>query len=160
VDDESIYQDVSVPIPVEDFGERYMWLRVRNRISNTYSHMIVSASVSLEKPTVEITLRDASHMPPYRVENRSSSVTIVYRQVRRRQVDLRHHLQQRSQAGRQSKWRVLPPFSWHAFVWENVDGKREICVGARGFEEQFKQVSRLLGGMYCFNGHAFSAAFI
>ncbi len=73
---------------------------------------LVCAMLTLVKATVFITLSDKSAHPPYRIENRTSTTTLMYRQ----------------QGREGGAWRVLPPLRWHSFLWDDPMGTRELCV--------------------------------
>ncbi|CAM9775046.1 unnamed protein product, partial [Phaeothamnion confervicola] len=102
---------LSQPILAEDMGETHLWVA-----DGAGRKILVRASVSLQRATVFITLSNAAQFPPYRIENRSSSETIVC------SVD---------------GWYVLPPLQWHSFVWEQLDAPRELRVA---FAQDFRTV--------------------
>ena len=65
------------PIVVDELGQQYVWLAQVGK-----PKAVVCATVSVETPCVYIVLQNASAHPPYRIENRSCTATLVYKQVR------------------------------------------------------------------------------
>ena len=69
----------SLPIHLDATGETHVW--VRDRSLGKCRKWLVSVRRAVEKATVFIVLEDAAARPPQRVENRSTSQILLYRQV-------------------------------------------------------------------------------
>lgn len=67
---------LSRPVLADEMGETHLWVAD----SNGRRHL-AAAFVSLQRATVFITLSPSAQFPPFRVENRSSTETLAYRQV-------------------------------------------------------------------------------
>lgn len=67
---------LSRPVLAEDMGETHLWVMDAHGRRH-----LAAAFVSLQRATVFITLSASAQFPPFRVENRSSTETLAYRQV-------------------------------------------------------------------------------
>lgn len=67
---------LSRPVLAEEMGETHLWV-----VDSRGRRHLATAFVSLQRATVFITLSASAQFPPFRVENRSSMETLVYRQV-------------------------------------------------------------------------------
>ncbi|CAM9870807.1 unnamed protein product, partial [Laminaria digitata] len=119
---------LSRPVLAEEMGETHLWV-----VDSRGRRHLAAAFVSLQRATVFLTLTTAGQFPPFRVENRSSAETLAYRQV---------------DAHKTMGWHILPPLSWHAFLWQEPNKPRAVEVafgtalvststGARHSEEYY-----------------------
>lgn len=67
---------LSRPVLADDMGETHLWV-----VDSRGRRHLAAAFVSLQRATVFITLSPSTQFPPFRVENRSSTDTLAYRQV-------------------------------------------------------------------------------
>jgi hypothetical protein len=77
---------------------------------------------------VFITLSDAAQFPPYRIENRSSTATIVYRQALAPNSTLNTVPGDTNGAFSGLLCTVLPPLQWHSFLWNDLQAPKELLV--------------------------------
>lgn len=81
----------SSPLSMDDVGESHVWLPISPSSSTTPTTkslssdqsspgLLVSSSVLLVDSSVVMTLNDVSHSPPYRLENRTTNMSIRVRQ--------------------------------------------------------------------------------
>jgi hypothetical protein len=103
----------SRPISLDDIGEIDVWLPIiqtpgLDNTDSSASKLLISASVMLQDSLVVVTLRDISKTPPYRLENRSLTHSLEYRQ--------RHNLL--------SNWQTLAPGAWTSYVWDDPYGAK------------------------------------
>ncbi|CAM9464734.1 unnamed protein product, partial [Choristocarpus tenellus] len=106
---------LSRPLLAEEMGETHLWV-----VDECGRRHLAAAVVTLQKATVFLTISAAAQFPPFRVENRSSSETVVYRQ---------------EDANPSFGWHVLPPLTWHSFLWQEPGKPRAMeaaFVGAIG----------------------------
>lgn len=92
-------------ISLDDLGEVNLWLPIHSDV-NSNSRLLISANVMLQGNIMVVTLKDDSLSPPYRLENRSFSHILEYRQYN----------------NASSTWRSLHPGTWESFVWDNPYG--------------------------------------
>ncbi|CAN0032080.1 unnamed protein product, partial [Ectocarpus fasciculatus] len=97
---------LSRPVLADEMGETHLWV-----VDSNGRRHLAAAFVSLQRATVFVTLSASAQFPPFRVENRSSAETLAYRQV---------------DAHKSMGWHILPPLSWHAFLWQEPDKPRAI----------------------------------
>jgi hypothetical protein len=107
----------SHPISLDDLGEIYLWLPLQTNSNlkgedddSTQSRLLISATVMLQDNIVVVTLKDASSTPPYRLENRSLTHVLEYRQFS------------------SSAWHTLNPGSWKSYVWGNPYGSKHLEI--------------------------------
>jgi hypothetical protein len=102
----------SRPISLDDLGEINVWLPVKQSHIDTSdqssSKILISASVMLQESLVVVTIKDISNTPPYRLENRSLTHTLEYRQ----------------QHNALSNWQTLAPGTWSSYVWDDPYGSK------------------------------------
>jgi hypothetical protein len=77
---------------------------------------------------VFITLSDAAQFPPYRIENRSSTATIVYRQALAPNSNLNTVPGDTNGAFSGLLCTVLPPLQWRSFLWNDLQAPKELLV--------------------------------
>ncbi|CAM9152582.1 unnamed protein product [Chrysoparadoxa australica] len=104
--------EVTHALPIEDIGAS-SYVRVKR---GAFRDLLVKAACSLmpNGVTIMMTLTDASDAPPMRIENRSSTHTILYRH---------------EQGG---ELRTLEPMRWHAFLWKDDTRVVEVGFGTEG----------------------------
>lgn len=105
----------SRPISLDDLGEINLWLQIGPSQAQTVcsnhemnSRLLISANVMLQDNFLVLTLKDNSNVPPYRLENRSFSHALEYRQ----------------RSNTFSPWRILLPGTWESFVWDDPYGSK------------------------------------
>ncbi|CAM9638267.1 unnamed protein product [Chrysoparadoxa australica] len=99
---------LSQPVMLDEVGQTYLWLHGQGG-----TRYLIRASVTIQGCTVFTTLSDAAQYPPYRIENRSSAASLVYRQ-------------NCSSASR--SWVRLDPLQWHSYLWEKPKERHELRV--------------------------------
>lgn len=123
------FADISTPILVDDVGQSFVWLPCHqpkllnpdNDIENdseenTSDVKIISASILTENMLVVVTICDISNNPPYRIENRTSSIELQISQFQH------------------STYFPIAPSTWSNFLWPDQYGVKEVRISLRGNE--------------------------
>jgi hypothetical protein len=100
-----------------------------NALHCTHIHVQTSQLHAQQSATVFITLSDAAQFPPYRIENRSSTATIVYRQTLAPNSNSNTVIPgDTNGAFAGLLCTVLPPLQCHSFLWNDLQAPRELLV--------------------------------
>lgn len=109
-DKDQVSRVFSKPINCDDLsiGEQYIWMTCS---ASTQDYILVLAHLIMEGSTTMIYLYDSSVNPPYRIENRTSSFTLKFRQ---------HDSDE--------QWVSLPPHTWKSYALFNMSRSKQIEV--------------------------------
>lgn len=114
----------SLPIPVDEMGESHVWIRDRDG----RKRWLCSVRKMIRGPTVYIVLTDATLAPPHRIENRSASATLLFRQQGTR------------------VWNELAPMRWRSYLWDDPFQPRRLEVAY--LAPSVKRIGAIVAGVY------------
>ena len=116
-----LFDDLSCP-------EQFIWLNYcMDNDSNSKAlneKILVQAKTMYEGSTTILVLSDISSKPPYRIENRSSSLTLSFRQ-----------------SGTDESWVNLPPLSWKSYALYDSASPHYLELIVKNIDEQSKKIS-------------------